>query len=144
MAPPSRHDDGNSRVSRSAFAPTSRLRGEVKPPSLRTEPASGWQRFWFWMTAPSPMEAAPPTTELPAVRADFQSCLDGATDAEARDLGKRIALARTLRELWHIRASLYGYLARTRSQGEAEARLQALNHHFSGRFSRSSFAPLDP
>lgn len=144
MAHPSRHDDGSSRVTRTGFASSSRLRGEVKPPSLRCAPASGWQRFWFWMTAPSPMDAAPPTTELPAVRADFQACLEGANDNEARELARRIALARTLRELWHIRATLYSYLARHRSQSEAESRLQGLNHHFTGRMSRSSFASLDP
>ncbi len=118
------------------FASSSRLRGEVKPPSLRCAPASGWQRVLFWMLAPAPLDAAPPLSQLPAVRADFRACLADATGGEAAELAIRIEHARSLRDLWHLRAALFNVLARHLTQAEATERVQSLNRHFSGRASR--------
>jgi hypothetical protein len=115
-----------------------RTRSEVKPPSLRCTPESGWHRFMFWMLAPAPLDAAPPLSRLPAVRADFLACLDGTDDAQARQIGQRIHRARSLRELWHLRAALFGYLACHFSQAEAQRRLQALDRHFGSRAIRST------
>ena len=127
------------KASSPAFGASSRLRSEVKPPSLRCAPESGWHRFMFWMLAPAPLDAAPPLSRLPVVRADFQACLEGSSGDEAQSLTQRIDRARSLRELWHLRAPLFGYLARTYSQSEADQRMQRLNRHFNGRGSR---APL--
>lgn len=121
------------RASRSSFASSSRLRDEVKPPSLRCEPASGWQRVKFWMLAPSPAEAAPPLSQLPKVRADFLACLADTEGDEASALTLRIERARSLRELWHLRTSLFGCLARQFSQAEAQARVKRLTRHFEAR-----------
>ena len=118
------------RLSRSGFASSSRLRDEVKPPSLRCAPASGWQRLKFWVLAPSPAEAAPPLSQLPKVRADFLACLDDTTGDEAAALTLRIERSKSLRELWHLRTSLFGCLARQFSQTEAQVRVKGLARHF--------------
>lgn len=121
------------RPSSTGFASSSRLRDEVKPPSLRCEPSSGWQRLRFWVLAPSPTEAAPPINRLPQVRADFLACLDGASGNEACALSLRIERASSLRELWHLRTSLFDCVARHYSQTEAQTRLRRLAHHFETR-----------
>lgn len=107
-----------------------RLRGEVKPPSLRCEPTSGWERMKYWVLAPSPLDAAPPLTFLPGVRQDFLASLAQTDGADAEKLTIRIERARSLRELWHLRAALFGLLACQLSQSEAQRRLRALDHHF--------------
>ncbi|MCE2658238.1 MAG: hypothetical protein ACOVOG_05095 [Rubrivivax sp.] len=111
---------------------SSRLKGEVKPPSLRCEPSSGWERMKYWVLAPAPLESAPPLSQLPKVRKDFLACLEGTTGTASEKLTIKIERARSLRELWHLRASLFGLLACSLSQSEAERRLHLLDHHFSG------------
>lgn len=120
------------------YAPSSRLRGEVKPPSLRCEPHSGWHRMMFWMLAPSPLDAAPPIRQLPAVRKDFLACLEDTTGDEACALSLRIERARSLRELWHLRTALFGFLARHLSQSEAQRRVQRLSRHFGAGHGRGA------
>ena len=129
------------RQASTGFASSSRLRGEVKPPSLRCEPFSDWQRLKFWVFAPSPADAAPPVSRLPNARSDFLACLRDSTGKEAGELKLRIERARSLRELWHLRASLFGYLARSHSQSEAQHRLQGLSRHFDGRHRRKDRSP---
>jgi hypothetical protein len=129
------------KTSRPTFGASSRLKSEVKPPSLRCAPESGWHRFMFWMLAPAPLDAAPPLSQLPVVRKDFLACLSDGTDDEAQRLTQSIERARSLRELWHLRASLFGYLARTHSQSEADKRMQRLNRHFNGRATRGTLNP---
>jgi hypothetical protein len=120
----------------------SSLRLEVRPPSLRQAPASLLSRIWFWLAAPAPQEAAPPTSRLPSVRDEFQAALFDVRPAAAADLQHRIRLARSLRELWHLRADVYRLVAIQHSQAEAEARLADLNRHFPTRAPRSGFTPL--
>jgi hypothetical protein len=121
------------RQATTAFATSSRLRGEVKPPSLRCEPDSGWQRLRYWLLAPSPLDASPPLNQLPQARSDFLACLKDTSSSEAGRLVLKVERARTLRELWHLRASLYGLVAREQSQSEAERRLRRINRHFDSR-----------
>jgi len=128
----------------SAFVTSSRLRLEARPPSLRHRPSSAWQRVVFWLMAPAPMDAAPPLNSLPAVREDFAASLDDTVGDEACALSDRIAKARSLRELWHLRADVFNVVARQHSQTEAECRLVHLNRHFPTRSPRSGFAPLQP
>jgi hypothetical protein len=135
---------GRTKSARTAFGTSSLLRGEVKPPALRCAPDGGWQRLKFWMLAPAPMEAAPPLSELPAVRAGFRACLAGLDDKDTQELSRRIDKARSLRELWYLRAPLFGHLARHLSQAEAQARLETLNPHFGGRAARSALAQINP
>lgn len=124
------------------FAVSSRVRLEVRPPSLRHQPASRWQRLLFWLMAPAPMDAAPPIDRLPAVREDFAACLDDTTGDAACALADRIERARSLRELWHLRAAAYHVIGLARSQSVADERLALLNRHFPTRAPRSQFAPL--
>jgi hypothetical protein len=127
-----------------AYRPTapSSLRIEVCPPSLRQAPASSWRRLWFWLSAPAPQDAAPPLSRLPAVREDFVRCLGDVALPQCGELHRRIGLARSLRELWHLRAELYRVVAIAHSQSEAERRLAALNRHFPTRAPRTGFAAL--
>jgi hypothetical protein len=124
------------------FDTSSRLRQEVRPPSLRHSPSSGWQRLMFWLLAPAPLDAAPPLDRLPAVRDEFADCLDDTWGDDACELSTRIERAHSLRDLWHLRADLYNLVARQHSQAEAEQRLARLNRHFPTRSPRSGFAPL--
>lgn len=123
-------------------APASRV--EVCPPSLVHVPASPWQRLMFWLLAPAPQDASPPISRLPAVRDDFLVALADVDGDEARQLKLRVESARSLRELWHLRAAVYRAIAVEHSQAEAERRLAELNPHFPTRAPRSGFAPLTP
>jgi len=125
--------------------PSSMLRIEVCPPSLRVPPDSPWRRMLFWLSAPTPADAAPPINRLPRVREDFLHCLDHLPEQDAcarAELRRRIGLARSLRELWHLRPDVYRLVAVSHSQQEAERRLGELNRHFPTRAPRSAFTPL--
>jgi hypothetical protein len=61
---------------------------------------------------------------------------------DADRLRLRIHDARSLRELWHVRADLFRVIAVAHSQTEADQRLDLLNRHFPTRAPRSQFAPL--
>ena len=120
------------------------MRVQVQPPSLRHQPTSRWQRILFWLMAPAPMDSAPPLDRLPAVRAEFAACLKGTRGVAAITLTGRIERARSLRDLWHLRAEIFDCVARQHSQAEAEARVSSLNRHFLTRSPRSGFAPMQP
>ena len=122
-------------------APTS-LRMEVCPPSLRQAPDSGWQRMMFWHLAPSPQDAAPPTSHLPAVRMEFMATLADIDCEDADTLRSRIGATHSLRELWHLRAEVYRVVGVAHRQSEAETRVSLLNCHFATRPPRSQFSLL--
>lgn len=127
---------------RSAFQPSSRPGVEVLAPSLVHAPQSRWQRLLFRLISPA-LTAAPPPGQLAGVRADFLAAIEDLRTLEARLVGDRVRVARSLRELWHLRSEIYRVVALARSQFEAEERVQALNRHFSTRPVRASaFAPL--
>jgi hypothetical protein len=127
---------------RSTLAAPSSLRTEVCPPTLRHAPSGAWQRAIFWLLAPAPQEAAPAPDRLPAVRNEFTALLADIDGDEARTLCRRIAEARSLRELWHLRAAVYRVIGLAHSQIVAEERLGELNRHFPTRAPRSQLAPL--
>jgi hypothetical protein len=132
-----------ARLTRSStLADPSSQRMEVCPPSLRHAPDSAWQRLLFWLLAPAPYEAAPPPARLDGVRTDFQATIADLDSEEADALRRRIAGARSLRELWHLRSDLYRLVAIDHSQLEAERRVALLARHFPTRAPRSQFAPL--
>lgn len=119
---------------------------EVRPPSLRHAPTPLLQRLLFWIIAPSPLDASPPLNRLPGVQREFRVALadiDG-HHREGRDaLMDRIARARSLRELWHMRLDVYNLVATAHSEFEAAQRLALLNRHFPRRATRaSSFGAL--
>jgi hypothetical protein len=113
----------------------------VCPPDALDDPGRGW---WRWM-ARAPLDAATgPQDRLPQVKGEFCALLDDVVTRDAYALMVRIGSARSLRELWHLRADLYSVIACHHSQGEAERRLAKLNRHFPLRpaVPRSDFAPL--
>jgi hypothetical protein len=124
------------------FSVSSRLRVEVKPPSLRHRPPTVWQRLMFWLLAPAPMDAAPPLNRLPAVQSEFAAALADLGGDEIATLRQRIEQARSLRDLWHLRSEVFRAVGVHRSQVEAEARVRLLNRHFPTRAPGSGFAPL--
>lgn len=127
---------------RSTLSMPSSLRVEVRPPSLCHAPDSAWQRLMFWLMAPAPQHAAPPLNRLPGVRDDFVTALADVDTFEARVLADRVGLARSLRELWHLRSDVYRLVSLCHSQHEADQRLAELNRHFPTRAPRSGFVPL--
>lgn len=121
---------------RSTLSSPSAFRVEVRPPSLRHAPSSLGQRLLFWLLAPAPQEASPPINRLPTVKADFTAALADTSDHASAALRMAISDARSLRELWHLRASVYNAVGCAHSEFEAERRLQRLNKHFPTRAPR--------
>lgn len=122
---------------RSTLNTPSAFRVEVRPPSLRHAPATLGQRLLFWLMAPAPQEAAPPINRLPGVKQDFLACLDDVSLPRVDGLRSAIGGARSLRELWHLRAEVYNTVGRAHSEFEAERRLDRLNRHFPTRAPRA-------
>jgi hypothetical protein len=120
----------------------SSLRMEVVPPSLRCAPAaseSAWQRLMFWLMAPAPQQALP-LSRLPQARTEFLATLADIDNTSAERLRERINDARSLRELWHVRAEIYRVVGLAHTQDQAEQRVALLNRYFPTRAPRSQFA----
>jgi hypothetical protein len=125
-------------------APSSSLlpsRIEVCPPELW--PSSlGWRatlRRWLqrsrWLPA-----TARPANRLAQVKQEFRHAAADLPAALLAGLGDRIEAARSLREFWHLRSSLYNALALGLDQTEADRRLLRLNRHFPIRAPRTTVA----
>jgi len=114
----------------------------VSPPSLRQAPETAWRRMLFWLLAPAPSDVAPPSNRVPAIRVEFMRAVADIELEEADSLRNRIALARSLRELWHLRPEVFRIIGVALNQREAETRLGLLNRHFPARAPRSQFGNL--
>jgi hypothetical protein len=79
---------------------------------------------------------------LHAVRDEFLATLHDIRTQEVALLVHRIGVARSLRELWHLRPQVFRLVALRFSEAEAQCRLDRLNRHFPTRSPRSGFAPL--
>jgi hypothetical protein len=117
-------------------------RTEVCPPSAATR---HWSlRLLAWLLVAEPPLAAGPRLET--VRAEFAAaiadCVDDAESIGPGDVLMRINTARSLHELWHLRAALYQVIALRHSQHAAEQRLQHLARHFPTRAPGSGFMGL--
>ena len=124
---------------------------EVCPPALLRRAglaAPGWRggfRAWLgtgW-SASAPMHARPAPAGLREVRDEFIQELADIRTQQAGLLLERIRIARSLRELWHLRPEVFGLVALCHSQTEAQARLDRLNRHFPTRSPRSGFGALE-
>lgn len=102
---------------------------EVRPPAAWGQADSVWNSLWEWLRQ-SDDPAHRPVRTLEAARLDFCLALSDLTTRDAADLLRRGEHARSLRELWHLRAELYSIVARHRNQPEADRRLGRLNRHF--------------
>jgi hypothetical protein len=139
-------------VVRRPAAPSSSLmhtRTEVCPPELWPSSLS-WRGRMKRFTGRVVKQAAPwlpeparPVNRLALAKREFQDSLSDVPGDPAMDLMDRIERARSLREMWHLRSSLYGEVAVALDQGEAERRLARLNRHFPTRAPRSGLMALD-
>jgi hypothetical protein len=120
----------------------SNSRLKVSPPSLRLAPEGLWPRLMLWLMAPSPNAVTQPLNRIPAVRTDFTATLADVGSEDADALRWRISQARSLRELWHLRADVFRVVGVAHNQSEAEQRVALLSRHFPARAPRSQFAPL--
>lgn len=118
-------------------------RPEVTPPSRFTRSAPVgvlWaQRFWRWLwdMDEAPRELAP-ASGLRGVRSEFVAALWDLQSLRANQVRDQIGNARSLRELWHLRADVFKVIAVHRGQMEAQLRLDALDSHFPVRASKRS------
>ena len=81
---------------------------------------------------------------LAAARFDFAQALGDLRTPDALDVQTRIAVARSLHELWHFREEVFSLVARRHDQAEAGRRLAELDRHFSRRARRSTSTPANP
>jgi len=70
---------------------------------------------------------------LMAVRAEFVDAMADLHGPAVGLLTAHVRRARSLRELWHLRADVYSAVATEASEGEAQRRLARLNRHFATR-----------
>jgi len=129
-----------SRPARVAVCPPDR---DGNPPwlaRLRDWLGSAWQRD---ASAGAPASTRP-ARALDAARQEFIDAIESFDAPVAEALLDRIHYARSLRELWHLRAEVFRLVSLHHSQAEADVRLNALNRHFPTRSPRSGFAPLHP
>lgn len=117
---------------------------EVCPPTRSTVADSWWGRLNAWLLGDAPLASAEDDgTRLAAAKREFATCIVDVDAARAGAVLMRINTARSLHELWHLRAGLYGVISLELSQTEAERRLARLSRHFATRASRSAPMPLD-
>ena len=81
---------------------------------------------------------------LARVRDEFCQTIADIGGPDAEDLIIRMRDARSLHELWYLRADVFNLVSLYHRQDEANRRLARLNRHFPCRASRSAFAPLSP
>ena len=104
-------------------------RTAIRPPDVWGQAEPVWKTLWSWIRgSQEPIQHRKLT--LDDARRDFAGALSDLITEDACDLRRRGQSARSLRELWHLRADLYSMVARYRSQGEADRRLQLVNRHF--------------
>jgi hypothetical protein len=103
---------------------------EVRPPALWGGlHGSMWSGLLGWLRETHRTEPEPVRT-IDMARIDFQLAMADLESTDANGLRQRVASARSLRELWHLRTALYGLIACHVSQVEAERRVAQVNRHF--------------
>jgi hypothetical protein len=115
----------------------------VQPPAVWGQEEPAWKSLLGWLRA-GPGRDQRRRSALDLAREDFGAALQDLPGDQALDLRRRGESARSLRELWHLRADLYGMVARHRSQGEADRRLQRVNRHFPTSTQQTTTGPNRP
>jgi hypothetical protein len=129
-------------------------RVESCPPAPLLAERPGWvDRFLDWLgqdwhatrcgAESHDSDAPSDVAHLALVRHEFTACLDDIATRQAADLAIRIGRARSLRELWHLRAEVFNVVSCHTDQREARERLTRLNRHFPVRAPRSGFGGFD-
>lgn len=88
-----------------------------------------WSSILGWLREEQP-EQPDRVRVIDAARTDFLHAMADLCSADANGLRQRVGVARSLRELWHLRTELYGLVARHVSQVVADQRLAQVNRHF--------------
>lgn len=104
---------------------------EVCPPELWAS-SIGWRatlRRWMQRAPWRPTQQRP-VNRLAQVKQEFREAAADLPATALEGLDERIERARSLREFWHLRSSLYHAVAMGVNQIEAERRLARLNRHF--------------
>jgi hypothetical protein len=132
---------------------------EVYPPALRRPTqSSSWQEGWQaglrdWLQSAWPTHAgsalstqshwpkelamtAQSSSPLSLVRREFVDSLRDIRTQQAGDLLGRIRIARSMRDLWHLRTEIYNVVSHHRDESEATYRLNRLNRFFPQRVGR--------
>lgn len=128
-------------------APSSRMhsRIDVRPPALWPSSIDWRGRLTRWIDGSAWWPARHRAGgRLGRARNEFIDSLQDLPEASAQPLAGRIARARSLRELWHLRSEVYGAVAVAITQSEAERRLAGLNRHFAVHTARSLLTPSAP
>lgn len=125
------------------WAPSSSFRKEVKPPSLFARSEPQWRRWlataWHWLWDAQDLEDHPRVLQgLSQVRTEFLSVVWDLQSYAASNTRESINQARSLRELWHLRADVFSVIAVHRGQAEAYRRLESLNRHFPVRITSAA------
>lgn len=71
-----------------------------------------------------------PHGDLPTARLDFADALGDLRSHAAFELQSKIAVTRSLHELWHFREEAFSLISRCHNQAEATRRIASLNRHF--------------
>jgi hypothetical protein len=115
----------------------------VRPPAVWGQAEPIWKSLLVWLRTGHGHDQRR-CSALDQARNDFGAALQDLPGEQAADLRRRGQSARSLRELWHLRADLYGMVARHRSQGEADRRLQQVNRHFPTSTQQTTTGPARP
>ena len=124
---------------------------EVRPPLARRRPPDWRRRLSAWLGAglaessvstsfdelrPSMHNAA----ELTDARTTFRTALEDIPPPRADLCCEHIRVARSLHELWHLRAEVFNLVSRHHSQCEADRRLGLVDRHFPSRTRRTGWS----
>lgn len=128
-------------------AATSLHRLEICPPALFSRNRPHWQRvlraWWRKLTNRSDMQLPRPAGQIQSVREAFFVSLADLSPEYTFELRDRIERARSLRELWHLRADVFNILSQHRGQTFAYARLNSINANFPSRVPQSGHCTRD-
>lgn len=116
-------------------------RAELAPPSMFSRSRPLWRtwvnQFWCWLWDMDELpRSAAPTSGLGKLKSEFTSALWDLQSLQANLVRDQIEQARSLRELWHLRAQVFKAISTHRGQMEAQLRLDGLDAHFPVRSSR--------
>jgi hypothetical protein len=123
--------------------PSSLRRAQVCPPELFSRSGPQWKRwitgFWAWLwDLEETVDHLPVLTGLHKVKSEFCAAMWDLQSVRANQVRDAVEHARSLRELWHLRADVFRAISTHRGQTEATVRIEALNNHFPVRMSRPS------
>lgn len=118
-------------------------RTEVAPPSLFSRSRPLWKAwamgFWHWLWDMDELpRSIAPVSGLRKIKSEFNSAMWDLQSLRANQVRAMVEQARSLRELWHLRADVFRVISVHRGQIEAQLRLDALDGHFPVRSSTRS------